>query len=553
MDDEAARTRYAALMRSRARTQRQRTQPTSPISDGAIELLSEDAPQSSGLRGQVESRNTSPRQIGTPRPRRNRLSETKHSFHIVIMAYERPEDLLRLLRDIKSAGHGLRVRVSIHDDASACDMTAVRAFCDRQQWSLIKSKKRGGKEGFARRTYQALVAAKASASPTDLFILLQDDMRLCGGFFGLISRAWQDLPRHPAVLIPYHDPRMARQQWTGIAPTSEGGFLRLGWTDCSFCTDRSTLAMMLCEPPVVDPHVWKRRPNASSGLGVHLSHLLVRIGIPIYGMRTSLLAHVGRDSKMHPSERTRHPLLYSNFADGEAMHKAMVSRERVTASLASIPNRAKMLAKVIDALAPQVDQINVYLNGYHTVPSFLLAEKRTKIVIAKSQDHGDRGDAGKFFFYPETSGYVLTCDDDIAYPHNYVARMVRKVEAYGRRKIVSVHGATLHAGFESYFRGRTVHHCLRDVRSDIPVDVVGTGVAAMHSSTIKLSAKDFPTGFMADIHLAVAAKRARIGLVVIGHGRRWIREISPDNHDTLYQRYANRDGAQTRELKKVFS
>jgi len=62
--------------------------------------------------------------------------------------------------------------------------------------------------------------------------------------------------------------------------------------------------------------------------------------------------------------------------------------------VASIPGREVSLAEMIMSLYEQVDEFHVYLNNYDEVQGYL---KLRDINVYRSQDFGDRGDAGKFF------------------------------------------------------------------------------------------------------------------------------------------------------------
>lgn len=188
---------------------------------------------------------------------------------------------------------------------------------------------------------------------------------------------------------------------------------------------------------------------------------------------------------------------------------------QVTASLATIPSRAHTLPATIYSLLPQVDRLNVYLNGFDEPPAFLT--EHSKISFALSRSYGDRGDAGKFFWAGRVSGYYFACDDDLVYPHDYVEYMVGRLDAYRCRPIVSLHGSLLHDPVESYYQDRTTHHCLLAVEEDEPVHVVGTGVCAYHTDHIALTPEVFELPNMADIWLALFAKTHRIPLVVLAH------------------------------------
>jgi SAM-dependent methyltransferase len=199
-------------------------------------------------------------------------------------------------------------------------------------------------------------------------------------------------------------------------------------------------------------------------------------------------------------------------------------REPVTVSLASIPPRAAQLRQVVERLLPQVDRLNVYLNGHSEIPGFL---RHPKLSVARSQDHGDRGDAGKFFWADTLSGYHLTCDDDIDYPVDYVAHLVRDIDALGRRAVVSYHGARLREGFSSYYRvgDREVFH-YRDALADwVAVHLGGTGVMGYHSSTLRVRARDFHEPNMADTWLGLLAQQQKVPIVTPPRAALWLRDL----------------------------
>ncbi len=48
---------------------------------------------------------------------------------------------------------------------------------------------------------------------------------------------------------------------------------------------------------------------------------------------------------------------------------------KIIAQVASIPDRMHQLKKTIESLYPQVDELNIMLNGYYFVPLWLNREK----------------------------------------------------------------------------------------------------------------------------------------------------------------------------------
>jgi len=221
------------------------------------------------------------------------------------------------------------------------------------------------------------------------------------------------------------------------------------------------------------------------------------------------------------------------------------------ASLASVPHRADMLEQVVNSLYGQVDRINVFLNGYSSVPTFLL---RPQIHVGRSQEHGDRGDAGKFHWAGELGDcYHLTCDDDLVYPGDYAATMKRKIERYERNAVVGLHGVVLVARpRRSYYRERRVYRCTRSVGRDTVVNILGTGVCAYHTSTLRVDRSMFRKANMADIWLGIAAMRQSVPMIVIRHGANWLKELpDPRPERSVFARYRGRDSEQFQVVRSV--
>lgn len=194
-------------------------------------------------------------------------------------------------------------------------------------------------------------------------------------------------------------------------------------------------------------------------------------------------------------------------------------KPEATASLASIPSRRKLLKITVASLLPQVGHLNVYLNGYEDVPEFLATDK---ITVARSQQHGDRGDAGKFFWASEVEGYHLVCDDDLIYPGRYAQSMIEACKRYGRRAVVGLHGVTLRTPFVNYYSSRRVFHFSRSLSADQHVHVLGTGTVCYHTNTIKVHPTDFRVPNMADIWFALLGQRQQVPFVCAAHPSDWL-------------------------------
>ncbi len=126
-------------------------------------------------------------------------------------------------------------------------------------------------------------------------------------------------------------------------------------------------------------------------------------------------------------------------------------------------------------------------------------------------------------------GYVLTADDDLAYPRDYVETLLAGVERYRRRAVVGIHGAVLPLGkpvrtWGEYLGRRRVHRFEAGLAVDLPVHYVGTGTAGYHTDTIRVDWRALDHRRMADLHLAVLAQERGVPMVCLARPDGWLRD-----------------------------
>ncbi|MCX7125357.1 MAG: hypothetical protein NTU49_06350 [Gammaproteobacteria bacterium] len=215
--------------------------------------------------------------------------------------------------------------------------------------------------------------------------------------------------------------------------------------------------------------------------------------------------------------------------------------EKIIASLASIPQRIDALEKVINSTIDQFDIINVYLNEYLTVPSFLY---HNKIRIFASDIYENIGDVGKFFPLQGCLGYLFTLDDDLLYPPDYAKTMISKILQYNRSAFICVHANTLpkNSKLRSYHKNRKVTHFSKKLKRDKIVDIPGTGTLAFHSSLYQIKMEDFTLPNMTDIWLYKIAKERNIPVISVERKRRWVTSLIPETDPySIFTRTQNRD------------
>ena len=214
--------------------------------------------------------------------------------------------------------------------------------------------------------------------------------------------------------------------------------------------------------------------------------------------------------------------------------------KKVTVSISSVPYREDGLKASVESLIDQVDCMNIYLNNYQSVPLFL---KNTKIKFFRSQDYRDLGDIGKFYFSKDMKGYHFTCDDDIIYPPDYIAFMISKLGIHNG--FISCHGAIFHSPFDSFYKTKTTFHFRKEIKNDISVNLVGTGVMAYDADKIKIPFNIFKNKNMADVYIAIFAKKKNIKCTVVAHKEFFLKDyykekLSENNFIQLFQKIRNR-------------
>ena len=421
----------------------------------------------------------------------------------------------------------------VYDDASSDDYTEVARYLQSHGWSYEKLPKNHGKENLWKLFDH--IFQKTRAVDAQYYLQLQDDYLLCDDFFVRVLQTWEGIEDEQKIALnPLKDSRSAPgiTCWTPLGPEwVSDTIIRTGWIDGAFLCERRFFEELDWKMAPVDASRWRWNKDLSSGVGEQMSIRLYDKELGMYLAGQSLVVNAALPSLLNPRERKRTSLSAVDYIDGDGRAKRLALGEEVTASLASIPGRAATLKNVIRRLLPQVDRLNVYLNGYADVPTFL---HHPKIEFARSQDHGDRGDAGKFFWSDDATGFYLTCDDDILYPPDYVEMLVLVIEECHRQAAVSFHGAVLPESISDYYGSRLAYHCLADVNEDVPVHVLGTGVLGYHTSTIEVTGEDFKIPNMADIWFGILGQEQGVPFVCAAHEKEWLVDGSPAGEESIY-------------------
>lgn len=201
-------------------------------------------------------------------------------------------------------------------------------------------------------------------------------------------------------------------------------------------------------------------------------------------------------------------------------------KNKKVAYMATFPPRKDVILKSIESLISQVDAIVVWANGYSEKEAEALTKQYDKKLYVYRQDGVDIGCAGKFAFCQSWLGYVFTVDDDFIYPNDYVEKMIEAVEAYNRKAVVSLHGRRVITPVLNYYTDRgEFFRCTEEVSSNEKVDIVGTGVMALHTDTLNppLSGREiFTYSNMSDILFSIEMKKRGVPMYVVKHPAKWL-------------------------------
>jgi hypothetical protein len=220
------------------------------------------------------------------------------------------------------------------------------------------------------------------------------------------------------------------------------------------------------------------------------------------------------------------------------------------AGLATMPSRLGSLAIALPPILAQVDKLFLFLDGHDSVPAFA---RDPKIVVLHARDYVRLGCSGRYLglvLDPMDCVY-LSVDDDIIYPPNYVATLVRALARYGGRAVVGVHGERYRPPFASFRRSRVVDHFQDRMLRDRPVHALGGGTVAFLSSALAFDPRDWPVCNMDDLQLAITAERAGLPRICIRRGKNFLRAIAESQPDSLWKEAMRDESGHTRYVGEL--
>lgn len=201
------------------------------------------------------------------------------------------------------------------------------------------------------------------------------------------------------------------------------------------------------------------------------------------------------------------------------------NKERINACISTVGWRENSLKLVIKNILPQVDHIFVFLQFYDHIPYFLNNKKITVIQGENEPKAFLLGSSAKFFWADKLTGYYITIDDDILYPSDYVKYCINKINEYEKKAIVGFHGTIFKDKNKNNEMNRKLFHYENRLEKDTFVHMLGTGVMAYHTDTIRMSLQNFKTKCQDDLWFAVAAQKQKIPMICLARKENYINMI----------------------------
>lgn len=211
----------------------------------------------------------------------------------------------------------------------------------------------------------------------------------------------------------------------------------------------------------------------------------------------------------------------------------------IIANLATYPLRRKYLNRVVAAISPQVDRLNIVLNQYDAVPVELEQYPNVVPIIPAE----DLKDAGKFYPDVGAAQYVFLIDDDIIYPSDYVSTSIIRFEAIPLRNFMAGYHGSLYIRprllqFLRYpdllftynkrladFRSGAFHF-KSELKAATVVDQIGTGTAFLRGIDMPPFEYMCTAQKFVDVRLARWCYEHGIIPVCLPRAANWIDELS---------------------------
>lgn len=201
--------------------------------------------------------------------------------------------------------------------------------------------------------------------------------------------------------------------------------------------------------------------------------------------------------------------------------------------VATYPGRKHNLPVMLESIAPQLDELCVVLNQFSARQRRQLPQFSNVRYIVPDDDLKDTGK----FLQPRTADeYVFLLDDDLAFPADYVSKLVDWYERLpAERLVVGLHGVVYSDLFEGAAGSRFVAKFDKALERPLLVNQLGTGCAMTRGDLLPPMSYMLTSQRFVDVRFARYCHENGIGMVCLPRPDQWVGDLQPE--ESIYESY----------------
>lgn len=264
-------------------------------------------------------------------------------------------------------------------------------------------------------------------------------------------------------------------------------------------------------------------------------------------VRSRMVKKIHRDAEAYRRGATPRPVEPIGTSVRVVHRKGRIP---VLVVMPTVPARQRMAHLVVQTLLQQqVDRFVVFLNGYPS--DFSISDDPRVLQIHNSLD------TGPIVRYREGAlghGVVLSVDDDLVYPPDYVEGILHHLTTLGRGIAISQHAALWNGADKSYAARSPLHYSGQ--RQDFTeCDYLGSGTAGFWGEDFESLRGEPPPRLVDedDIWMSARLRAQGIRLVRPPSRRNWIRSQPEACHVTSLYSLAAKNGFKARDRAMTFA
>jgi hypothetical protein len=221
------------------------------------------------------------------------------------------------------------------------------------------------------------------------------------------------------------------------------------------------------------------------------------------------------------------------------------------ACIPTLPSRAATFELVLRRIAPQCDVVHVYLDGHDHVPAVVQETPNARAHFCA--DQGGLHSASRFLVLETLAepSIVVSVDDDIEYPANYVSEIVAGLARVNGTAVVGYHANIYLPPHVSYLVHRVCFLFENPVDADRYVHDVGCGTCAFVSSVLSFDVKSWRGHGLEDILLAIEAQKRGLSRIVLRREAGFLKGYAKNQSDSLWAMAQKDDSAHSAAMRRL--